>query len=168
MTCICREVYQHKEAYVRRAVLYAAACIVIALHPTYIATALLEGNTEISAGLDWIRTWALEVAESDTDRECYMVRRLGASKKGLESRLPSTFWFYAALQNSFAPFFLILNMLLKLLSFVLILWLIIIDGYEMHSTSWGDGSSNYKSFRVSKRFFQGKSCSAFQCFQDDG
>lgn len=69
----------------RRAVLYAAACIVIAVHPTYIATALLEGNTEISAGLDWIRTWALEVAESDTDRECYMVRKLGASKKCLES-----------------------------------------------------------------------------------
>ncbi|KAK4256981.1 hypothetical protein QN277_006633 [Acacia crassicarpa] len=68
-----REVYQHKEAYVRRAVLYAAACIVLALHPTYIATAMLEGNTEISAGLDWIRTWALEVAESDTDRECYMM-----------------------------------------------------------------------------------------------
>ncbi|XP_054809149.1 uncharacterized protein LOC129311141 isoform X1 [Prosopis cineraria] len=68
-----REVCHHKEAYVRRAALFAAACIVIALHPTYIATALLEGNTDISAGLDWIRTWALEVAESDTDRECYMM-----------------------------------------------------------------------------------------------
>lgn len=76
----CREVCQHKEAYVRRAVLFSAACILIALHPTFIATSMLEGNADISAGLDWIRTWALEVAESDTDRECYMVRKLEALK----------------------------------------------------------------------------------------
>ncbi|KAF7834703.1 telomere length regulation protein TEL2-like protein isoform X1 [Senna tora] len=68
-----REVCHHKEAYVRRSVLFAAACIVIALHPTYIASALLEGNFDISAGLEWIRTWALDVAESDSDRECYMM-----------------------------------------------------------------------------------------------
>ncbi|KAK7411048.1 hypothetical protein VNO78_02399 [Psophocarpus tetragonolobus] len=66
-----REVCHHQEAYVRRAVLFAAACVLVALHPTYISTALLEGNVEISTGLEWIRTWALDVAESDTDKECY-------------------------------------------------------------------------------------------------
>ncbi|KAK7282002.1 hypothetical protein RIF29_10458 [Crotalaria pallida] len=66
-----REICHHKEAYVRRAVLFAASCILVALHPTYISSALLEGNIEISAGLEWIRTWALDVADSDTDRECY-------------------------------------------------------------------------------------------------
>lgn len=73
---ICRELCHHKEAYVRRSVLFAAACIVIAVHPTYIASALVEGNVDISAGLEWIRMFALEVAESDTDRECYMVTKL--------------------------------------------------------------------------------------------
>ncbi|XP_027352820.1 telomere length regulation protein TEL2 homolog isoform X2 [Abrus precatorius] len=66
-----REVCHHQEAYVRRAVLFAAACVLVALHPAYLSSALLEGNVEISTGLEWIRTWALEVAESDTDRECY-------------------------------------------------------------------------------------------------
>ncbi|KAH1255071.1 Telomere length regulation protein TEL2 [Glycine max] len=66
-----REVCHHREAYVRRAVLFAAACVLVALHPTYISSALLEGNVEISTGLEWIRTWALDVAESDTDKECY-------------------------------------------------------------------------------------------------
>ncbi|CAL0320048.1 unnamed protein product [Lupinus luteus] len=66
-----REICHHKEAYVRRAVLFAASCILVALHPTYISSALLEGNVEISTGLEWIRTWALDVADSDTDRECY-------------------------------------------------------------------------------------------------
>lgn len=70
----------------RRSVLFAAACIVIALHPTYIASSLLEGNADISAGLEWIRTWALDVAESDTDRECYMVRKGNLKlQKSLES-----------------------------------------------------------------------------------
>ncbi|CAJ1975014.1 unnamed protein product [Sphenostylis stenocarpa] len=66
-----REVCHHQEAYVRRAVLFAASCVLVALHPTYISSALLEGNVEISIGLEWIRTWALDVAESDTDKECY-------------------------------------------------------------------------------------------------
>lgn len=57
----------------RRAVLFAAACILVALHPAYVSSALLEGNVEISTGLEWIRTWALDVAESDTDKECYTV-----------------------------------------------------------------------------------------------
>ncbi|MED6212573.1 hypothetical protein PIB30_084738 [Stylosanthes scabra] len=68
-----REVCHHKEAYVRRAVLFAASCVLVAVHPTYISSALLEGNVEIASGLEWIRTWALDVVESDTDRECYMM-----------------------------------------------------------------------------------------------
>lgn len=66
-----RDLCYHVEAYVRRSVLFAASCILVALHPSYVASALVEGNPEISKGLEWIRTWALSVAESDTDRECY-------------------------------------------------------------------------------------------------
>ncbi|KAF9615848.1 hypothetical protein IFM89_026736 [Coptis chinensis] len=65
-----REVSHHAEAYVRRSVIFAASCVLIALHPSSVATALLEGNPEISKGLEWIRTWSLHVAESDTDTEC--------------------------------------------------------------------------------------------------
>lgn len=68
-----REVCHHKEAYVRRAVLFAASCVLVALHPSYIVSSLVEGNLEISEGLEWIRLWALQVADSDTDRECYTV-----------------------------------------------------------------------------------------------
>ncbi|KAJ4823387.1 hypothetical protein Tsubulata_023429 [Turnera subulata] len=68
-----REVCNHKEAFVRRAVLFAASSILVALHPSYVASALTEGNLEVSKGLEWIRTWALNVAESDVDRECYML-----------------------------------------------------------------------------------------------
>ncbi|XP_062029874.1 uncharacterized protein LOC133745771 [Rosa rugosa] len=66
-----REICFHKEAYVRRSTLFAASCVLLSLHPSYVATSLVEGNTEISNGLEWIRTWALHVTESDTDRECY-------------------------------------------------------------------------------------------------
>ncbi|KAJ6825038.1 telomere length regulation protein TEL2-like protein [Iris pallida] len=65
-----REVAHHGEAYVRRSVLFAASCILIALHPSYVASTLIEGNQEVSNGLDWIRTWALRIAESDPDTEC--------------------------------------------------------------------------------------------------
>ncbi|KAL9225128.1 hypothetical protein vseg_001086 [Gypsophila vaccaria] len=65
-----REVCRHKEAYVRRSALFAASCTLIALHPSFIASALIEGNHDISRGLEWVRTWALQIAESDTDREC--------------------------------------------------------------------------------------------------
>ncbi|XP_042515891.1 telomere length regulation protein TEL2 homolog isoform X2 [Macadamia integrifolia] len=65
-----REVSHHVEAYVRRSVLFAALCILVALHPSFVASALVEGNAEISKGLEWIRTWALHVVESDTDTEC--------------------------------------------------------------------------------------------------
>ncbi|KAK9278448.1 hypothetical protein L1049_028013 [Liquidambar formosana] len=66
-----REICHHVEAYVRRSVLFAASCILVALHPSYVASALFEGNAEISKGLEWVRTWTLHVAESDTDKECY-------------------------------------------------------------------------------------------------
>lgn len=69
----CREICLHKEAYVRRSVLFAASCVLLSLHPSYVATSLVEGNTDISNGLEWVRTWALRVTESDTDRECYSV-----------------------------------------------------------------------------------------------
>jgi len=82
----CREVCHHQEAYVRKAVLFAAACTLVALHPAYVSSALLEGNVEISNGLEWIRTWALDVADSDTDKECYTV-----SKGNLKLRIYSIF-----------------------------------------------------------------------------
>ncbi|KAF8021541.1 hypothetical protein BT93_G1861 [Corymbia citriodora subsp. variegata] len=66
-----REVCHHREAYVRRAVLFAALCVLIALPPSFVASALVEGNAEISKGLEWVRTWAIQVVESDLDRECY-------------------------------------------------------------------------------------------------
>ncbi|KAG5537118.1 hypothetical protein RHGRI_024526 [Rhododendron griersonianum] len=66
-----REICHHMEAYVRKSVLFAASCILVALHPSHVASSLIEGNAEISRGLEWVRTWALHVAESDTDRECY-------------------------------------------------------------------------------------------------
>uniref|UniRef100_A0A2P2KS86 Telomere length regulation protein TEL2 homolog n=2 Tax=Rhizophora mucronata TaxID=61149 RepID=A0A2P2KS86_RHIMU len=66
-----RKVCHHKEAYVRRAVLFAASCVLMSLHPSFVASTLTEGNIEFSKGLEWIRTWALDIAESDVDRECY-------------------------------------------------------------------------------------------------
>ncbi|KAK1359625.1 telomere length regulation protein TEL2-like [Heracleum sosnowskyi] len=66
-----RTLCHHVESYVRRSVLFAASCILVALHPSYVASALAEGNSDVSKGLERIRTWALHVAESDTDRECY-------------------------------------------------------------------------------------------------
>ncbi|KDP30973.1 hypothetical protein JCGZ_11349 [Jatropha curcas] len=68
-----REICHHKEAYVRRAVLFAASCILVSLHPSYVASALTEGNLQVSNGLEWIRTLALNIAETDVDKECYMM-----------------------------------------------------------------------------------------------
>ncbi|ESQ45708.1 hypothetical protein EUTSA_v10010098mg [Eutrema salsugineum] len=66
-----REVCNHPEAYVRRAVLFAASSVLVALHPSYIVSALVEGNLELSRALEWIRTWAMQIADSDIDRDCY-------------------------------------------------------------------------------------------------
>ncbi|GJV70682.1 hypothetical protein Tco_1490677 [Tanacetum coccineum] len=70
----CMEVIHHPEAYVRKFVLFATSCILLALNPTYVASALVEGNTKISRGLEWVRTWALSITESDTDNECYYAK----------------------------------------------------------------------------------------------
>lgn len=72
----CRDISRHVEAYVRKSVLFAASCILVAVNPAYVASALVEGSSEMSRGLEWVRTWAISVAESDTDKECYMVRRI--------------------------------------------------------------------------------------------
>ncbi|EOA23443.1 hypothetical protein CARUB_v10016628mg [Capsella rubella] len=66
-----REVCTHPEAYVRRAVLFAASSVLVALHPSYIVATLVEGNLDLSRALEWIRTWALQIADSDIDRDCY-------------------------------------------------------------------------------------------------
>ena len=71
--CMCREISNHPEAYVRRSAIFAASRILIALHPSFIATALSGGDHEISRQLDWIRNWALHVAEADSDYECTVV-----------------------------------------------------------------------------------------------
>lgn len=70
-----REISHHAEAYVRRSVLFTASCVLLALHPSFVASSLVEGNIEISEGLDWIHKWALKVAESDTNRECHTVSK---------------------------------------------------------------------------------------------
>lgn len=66
-----REICYHVEAYVRKSALFAASCILLALHPSYVASSLVDGNLEISRGLEWVRTWAIAVTESDSDKECY-------------------------------------------------------------------------------------------------
>uniref|UniRef100_A0A1J3F7I5 Telomere length regulation protein TEL2-like protein n=2 Tax=Noccaea caerulescens TaxID=107243 RepID=A0A1J3F7I5_NOCCA len=66
-----REVCNHPEAYVRRALLFAASSVLVALHPSYVVSSLAEGNLEIARALEWIRTWALQIADSDIDRDCY-------------------------------------------------------------------------------------------------
>ncbi|GFP88825.1 telomere length regulation protein tel2 homolog [Phtheirospermum japonicum] len=68
---IVTEISQHAEAYVRRSVLFAASCVLLALHPSYVASAVVEGNSEISQGLEWVRAFALQVAESDIDKDCH-------------------------------------------------------------------------------------------------
>lgn len=45
----------------------------MSLHPSFVASAITEGNLEVSKGLEWIRMWALNIVESDVDKECYMV-----------------------------------------------------------------------------------------------
>ncbi|KAL9673225.1 hypothetical protein QQ045_029479 [Rhodiola kirilowii] len=68
-----REVCHNAEAYVRKNVLFACSCILIALHPSHVASALAEGNLELSRGLDWIRSYAIQAVESDIDKECYAI-----------------------------------------------------------------------------------------------
>ncbi|KAI5083844.1 hypothetical protein GOP47_0000013 [Adiantum capillus-veneris] len=60
----------HPEVYVRRATLYAVSRVMISLHPSHVKNAISGGDVEIGTGLEWIRRWAIEVAENDTDQEC--------------------------------------------------------------------------------------------------
>ncbi|XP_031485336.1 uncharacterized protein LOC116254240 isoform X2 [Nymphaea colorata] len=64
-----RMVSHHAEAFVRRSALFTASCILLSLHPSFIASSLVQGN-DIARGLEWIRTWILHVAETDIDTEC--------------------------------------------------------------------------------------------------
>ncbi|CAN1128757.1 Telomere length regulation protein TEL2 homolog [Linum perenne] len=68
-----REICGHKEAYVRKSVLFATSSILVSLHPSFVASSITTGNGEVAKGLEWIRRWAIEVTESDRDRECYMM-----------------------------------------------------------------------------------------------
>lgn len=45
----------------------------MSLHPSHVMSAINGGDEEIVFGLDWIRTWALKIAEDDTDHECSSV-----------------------------------------------------------------------------------------------
>lgn len=65
-----KPISSHPEAYVRRAILYAISRIVMSLHPSHVMSAINGGDDEIAAGLDWTHTWALKIAEDDTDHEC--------------------------------------------------------------------------------------------------
>ncbi|XP_059066178.1 uncharacterized protein LOC131857531 [Cryptomeria japonica] len=65
-----REISNHPEAYVRISALFAASRILISLHPSFIAASLSGGDAQIAKGLEWIRNWALRVAEVDSDFEC--------------------------------------------------------------------------------------------------
>ncbi|KAG0456568.1 hypothetical protein HPP92_024356 [Vanilla planifolia] len=47
-----------------------SSSILVSLHPSFVASALIEGNQEISNGLEWIRTWALHITESDPETDC--------------------------------------------------------------------------------------------------
>ncbi|KAH7441907.1 hypothetical protein KP509_03G061400 [Ceratopteris richardii] len=60
----------HPEVYVRRATLYAISRVMLSLHPSQVKNAINGEDEEIRSGLKWIHSWALEVAENDTDREC--------------------------------------------------------------------------------------------------
>lgn len=58
----------------RRAALYAASQVIQALHPSQVASAVTGGDETIAKGLDWIREWALGIAENDVDSETSTVR----------------------------------------------------------------------------------------------
>ncbi|KAG0631011.1 hypothetical protein M758_1G220500 [Ceratodon purpureus] len=65
-----RAVANHPEAYVRRAALYAASRVIVALHPSQVATAITGTDSSITSGLEWVREWALGLANNDPDSDC--------------------------------------------------------------------------------------------------
>ena len=73
---ICRAVANHPEAYVRRAALFAASRVIVALHPSQVVTAFTGTDSNIASGLEWVREWALGIANNDPDSDCARVSYL--------------------------------------------------------------------------------------------
>ncbi|XP_024364658.1 uncharacterized protein [Physcomitrium patens] len=65
-----RAVANHREAYVRRAALYAASRVIVALHPSQVVDAIVGTDSSIASGLGWVREWALGIANNETDSDC--------------------------------------------------------------------------------------------------
>ncbi|XP_024544789.1 telomere length regulation protein TEL2 homolog [Selaginella moellendorffii] len=61
-----RPIFKHPEPYVRRAVLFAASRVLVALSPSHVAAL----DASLTEGLEWIREWSLEVASHDPDPDC--------------------------------------------------------------------------------------------------
>jgi telomere length regulation protein len=70
---ICRAVANHPEAYVRRAALFAASRVIVALHPSQVVMAITSTDSNITSGLEWVREWALGIANNDPDSDCATV-----------------------------------------------------------------------------------------------
>lgn len=70
---MCRAVANHREAYVRRAALYAASRVIVALHPSQVVDAIVGTDSSIASGLGWVREWALGIANNETDSDCATV-----------------------------------------------------------------------------------------------
>ncbi|KAG6554338.1 hypothetical protein Mapa_004254 [Marchantia paleacea] len=68
-----REISTHKEPFVRRAALFAAACVMGALNPSDVVASLTGGVASMANNLEWVREWALNIANKDSDKECSMV-----------------------------------------------------------------------------------------------
>lgn len=68
-----RAVANHPEAYVRRAALYAASRVIVSLHPSQVVSAVTATDSSIATGLEWIREWALGIADNDPDGDCSTV-----------------------------------------------------------------------------------------------
>ncbi|KAL3696884.1 hypothetical protein R1sor_010960 [Riccia sorocarpa] len=68
-----RQISLHNEPFVRRAALYGASCVMGALHPTDVVSSLFGGVGNMANNLEWVREWALDVANNDSDQECSMV-----------------------------------------------------------------------------------------------
>ncbi|EFJ14960.1 hypothetical protein SELMODRAFT_445763 [Selaginella moellendorffii] len=64
-----RPIFKHPEPYVRRAVLFAASRVLVALSPSHVAAL----DASLTEGLEWIREWSLEVASHDPDPDCAKV-----------------------------------------------------------------------------------------------
>ncbi|KAK3276817.1 hypothetical protein CYMTET_15139 [Cymbomonas tetramitiformis] len=61
---------RHKEAFVRRCVICAAGKVLAALAPSTLQVLLVDGDTAIKSGVEWIERCIGEMARHDTDEEC--------------------------------------------------------------------------------------------------